>query len=197
MESPNLSAFERAHSAAGSSNRLMIDAQAETGRSGRASWPPSPDSNEPVSSGYGGYGGYPGAALHGEPGHFLDYVRVVYRRRYTAITAFLVILVSVVVYTYTRTPIYQARAQLQIDYENQKVVPFQEVTQREIGWDTSEYYQTQYKILQSRSLARRTLDSANLWTHPAFGGSRPATPSSSEDPSQSAAIDALLGGLTT
>ena len=74
-------------------------------------------------------------------------------------------------YTYTRTPIYQASAQIQIEDENQKVVPFQEVTQREIGWDTSEYYQTQDKILQSRSLARRTLDSANLWTHPALGGS--------------------------
>ncbi len=114
----------------------MIDAQAETGRSGRSSWPPSSDSDASASP---GYGGYQAAALHGEPGHFLDYVRVVYRRRYTAITAFLVILVAVVVYTYTRTPIYQARAQLQIDYENQKVVPFQEVTQREMGWDTSEY----------------------------------------------------------
>jgi len=196
MESPHFSNLERARSASGSSNRLLMDAQAETGRSNRASWPPTPDSNDPASSGYGAYGGYPAAALHGEPGHILDYVRVVYRRRYTAITAFLVILVAVVVYTYTRTPIYQASAQLQIDYENQKVVPFQEVTQREIGWDTSEYYQTQYKILQSRSLARRTLDSANLWTHPAFGGSVPATPSSTETPSQSAAIDSLLDGLT-
>ncbi len=223
MESPHFSNLERARSASGSSNRLLMDAQAETGRSNRASWPPTPDSNESASSGYGAYGGYPAAAMHGEPGHFLDYVRVVYRRRYTAITAFLVILVAVVVYTYTRTPIYQASAQIQIDYENQKVVPFQEVTQREIGWDTSEYYQTQYKILQSRTLARRTLDSANLWTHPLLAGvgrgfspanvargsadaaqgsdvARGFSPANTsplpEPPSQSAAIDSLLDGLT-
>src|SRR5207247_9880903 len=33
---------------------------------------------------------------------------------------------------------------------------------------TDDYYQTQYKILQSRGLARRTMDSLNLWTEPEF-----------------------------
>ena len=31
-----------------------------------------------------------------------------------------------------------------------------------------DYYQTQYKILQSRALARRTLDELKLWDHPLF-----------------------------
>ena len=82
-------------------------------------------------------------------------------------TAFLLVVVLVAVYTFTQTPIYQASVQIEIDYESPKVVPFKEVTDSKSGgYDPQEYYQTQYKILQSRSLARRTLDSANLWKHP-------------------------------
>ena len=34
----------------------------------------------------------------------------------------------------------------------------------------ADYYQTQYNILQSRALARRTLDELKLWDTPPFGG---------------------------
>ena len=33
-----------------------------------------------------------------------------------------------------------------------------------------DYYQTQYNVLQSRALARRTLDGLRLWNTPPFGG---------------------------
>ena len=78
MESPNLSTVERARAAAGSSNRLWMDARADAGRSSRASWPPPPDANDPAAP---GYGGYQGAAPHGDQPHILDYVKIVYKRR--------------------------------------------------------------------------------------------------------------------
>ena len=85
-----------------------------------------------------------------------------HKRRWTALTAFLiVVLVDVVVYTFTATPIYEARVQMLIETENPNVVSFKEAIEQEKT--TNDYYQTQYKILQSRSLARRTLDPLKLW----------------------------------
>ena len=98
----------------------------------------------------------------------MDYVRVLYKRRWIAVTAFLVVVVSVVVYTFTQTPIYAAKVQLMIEPENQNVVSFKEVLEQDKS--TTDYYQTQYKILQSRKLARQTIESIGLWNHPEFAG---------------------------
>ena len=93
--------------------------------------------------------------------HLSDYLKVMYRRRWPAATAFVTIVVAVLVYTFTATPIYKARVQLLIESDNPNVVSFKEVIQQDKA--TNDYYQTQYRILQSRSLARRTLDSMNAW----------------------------------
>ena len=131
---------------------------------------------DPTDAGHGpGYGLPPPAAMPGHEVHLLDYLRVLHKRRYTAITAFLIVVTAATVYTFTRVPIYQARVQLQIENVDPKVVPFSAVTENQVGWDTQEYYQTQYRILQSRSLAKRTIDNLNLWRHPILVGPPPKT----------------------
>jgi polysaccharide biosynthesis transport protein len=100
--------------------------------------------------------------------HLLDYVRVLHKRRWTAITAFVIVFGSVTIYTFTATPIYSARVQLLIENENPNVVKFEEVYDQNKA--SNDYYQTQYRILQSRLLARRTLDAEKLWQHPLFAG---------------------------
>src|SRR6476660_4666601 len=98
--------------------------------------------------------------------HLSDYLRVLYKRRWPALTVFLVVFVSTCIYTFTATPIFNARVQILIEKEASNVVTFKEaVEQNQV---TDDYYQTQYKILQSRALARRTLDSLQLWHHPQF-----------------------------
>src|SRR4029077_11711601 len=73
---------------------------------------------------------------------------------------------STCIFTFTATPIYSARVQILIEKEATNVVTFKEaVEQNQVADD---YYQTQYKILQSRALARRTLDALQLWHHPQF-----------------------------
>jgi capsular exopolysaccharide synthesis family protein len=124
--------------------------------------------------GYGGYGAGYGQTL-ADGGHLLDYVKVLHKRRWTAITAFLLVFGSVTVYTFTATPIYRARVQILIENENPNVVKFEEVYDQ--NTQNNDYYQTQYRILQSRLLARRTLTAEQLWEHPLFGGG-PSTGSS-------------------
>ena len=79
------------------------------------------------------------------------------------------ILLVVAYSTFTAMPIYEARAQLLIEAEAQNIISFKEVVEQDRA--TTDYYQTQYRILQSRGLAKATLDALQLWNHPEFGGS--------------------------
>ncbi len=103
-----------------------------------------------------------------EEPHLLDYVKVLVKRRWTAATAFLLVFVSVTVYTFTATPIFEASARLLIEADEQNVVAFKQVVDEDRA--KADYYQTQYNILQSRSLARKTIEALKLWDNPLFGG---------------------------
>ena len=177
-----------------------------------------PETASAVRRGYGtgGYGGYPSGMTAPGPGsetHLLDYVRILYRHRWTAITAFAVIVLAAVIVTFTATPVYEARTQLLIEPENPNVISFKEVV--EVDKSSYEYFQTQYNILRSRVLAKRTLTKLNLWNHPEFGGMeapKPAwsirswftsdgaktkpTPEADETLAQSRVIDQYLAALT-
>jgi capsular exopolysaccharide synthesis family protein len=100
--------------------------------------------------------------------HLLDYVKVLYKRRWTAATVFLIVFGTVTVITFTATPIYEAKARLLIETEEQNVVNFKQVVDED--QTKADYYQTQYNILQSRALARRTLEQLQLWNRAPFGG---------------------------
>lgn len=69
-------------------------------------------------------------------------------------------------YAYTATPIYSSTATLLIESQANSPITFEQL----VGGETenSEYYQTQYEILQSRGLAKRVVDKLNLWEHPEF-----------------------------
>lgn len=161
--------------------------------------------------------------IGGQEVHLLDYVKVLYKRRWTAITAFTLVVGSVTVYTFTATPIFEAKARLLIEAEEKNVVNFKQVVEED--QTKADYYQTQYNILQSRALARRTLDQLKLWETQPFGGEAekkfslknailgaPAAvvglfksddktdknqiPGADETAAQSRAIDAFLANLT-
>lgn len=203
--------------------RLALDATlAAPGAESRATADvESLDSTARAAEGSGsapaGYGAGYGQTIADEV-HLVDYLRILHKRRWTAITAFLLIFGTATIYTFTVTPIYSARTQVLIENENPNVVKFEEVLDQ--NKTTIDYYQTQYRILASRALARRTLDSEKLWDHPLFAAQAeppsvfnplewpgvvrgwfaeaPAgaeTPGAGEDATQSRAIDAFLAGL--
>lgn len=115
-------------------------------------------------------------------GALLDYLRVVYRRRWLAASVFLAVVLSVAAYTFTRVPMYDARASILIEVEAPNVIDFKEVLQEGSRFDA--YYQTQYELLKSPALARKTVGALELWKRPDFGA-----------PTESAAVGALLRGL--
>ena len=101
----------------------------------------------------------------GEP-HLLDYARVVVKRRHVALAAFAVVSLAAVVYSFTATPVYEGRVQLLIESDDPNVIDFKQVTSDRADTNSvsrQDYYQTQYKLLQSRSVAKKTIDTLKLW----------------------------------
>ncbi|MHB8772556.1 MAG: GumC family protein [Syntrophales bacterium] len=89
-----------------------------------------------------------------------DYLRVVRKHRWTIATVFTVVFISVLIFTFTATPIYRATARVIIEKDDPKVVSIQEV----MSVDSSglDYYQTQYKIIESRGVAREVIKRLKL-----------------------------------
>ena len=96
-----------------------------------------------------------------EEPHLFDYARVVVKRRHVAIAVFAAIFLATAVYSFTATSLYEGRVQLLIEADNPNVVNFTEVIDE--AQNRQDYYQTQYKLLQSRSLAKQTIESLQLW----------------------------------
>jgi uncharacterized protein involved in exopolysaccharide biosynthesis len=101
-----------------------------------------------------------------EERHVWDYVRVVYKRRWAAIPAFVIVFLIGAINSFRTTPLYQATTQLLIEKDAPKVGSLNTMFQEQDGWYNDDFYQTQYRILQSRSLARKAAELMNLPRHP-------------------------------
>ena len=89
-----------------------------------------------------------------------EYLRVIMKRRWTIITFFAVVVITVIIHTFTAAPIYEATTRLIIDKENPNVVSIQEVMA--VDASGTDYYQTQYKIIESRTVAREVIRRLHL-----------------------------------
>ncbi len=97
------------------------------------------------------------------------YLHVLNKRKWLIIAAAFTILGGSAVQTYTTAPVYRSTAQIQIDLESANVLPYQDISARpEYFFETESYQKTQFRILQSRPLARRVVKKLNLGEDPAF-----------------------------
>jgi len=86
--------------------------------------------------------------------HPLDYVRVLYRRRWLAAVVVAVALGAIALHDELTVPMYQAQTTVLIEPDTPKVVNFQQVLNDGLMQDG--YFQTQLEVLKSRALAQRT-----------------------------------------
>lgn len=91
-----------------------------------------------------------------------SYWRLGLKYRFLIIGCFLGALVIGATVTLLMTPIYTAQATLQIDREAARVIDSEDVTPRENMMQGEEFFQTQYGLLRSRSLAERVIESLGL-----------------------------------
>jgi capsular exopolysaccharide synthesis family protein len=101
-----------------------------------------------------------------EETHLRDYIRIIQKHKWTVITAFVVVVTTVVIGTFSITPVYTSTTTIQIEKEPPKVLKFEDVLP--IDASSADYYQTQHKIIQSRTIAKRVIESLSLWDHPQY-----------------------------
>ena len=92
--------------------------------------------------------------------HLREYVRVIRKHVWLIAACFTVIVGAVALGTYTQQPVYQAVATALIAPEANRVVNIQEVAPS--GGDSTELFQTQVQIIQSRPVLQRVIDSLEL-----------------------------------
>jgi polysaccharide biosynthesis transport protein len=105
--------------------------------------------------------------------HLLDRLNAIYKYRYIVVTVFLLVMLGMVVKTYTTTPMYSATASLLIENERSaSVAGFDAPTST--GWtDPEPYYQTQLRILTGREVATKVVNRLRLETVPEFSRQEP------------------------
>ena len=92
--------------------------------------------------------------------HLRDYIRVLAKRKWLVITAFVLIVASTALFTFTADPVFEATAKIVIEKENPNVVSIEEVFALDAA--DSDYSQTQFEILQSRTVARKVIERLDL-----------------------------------
>ncbi len=87
--------------------------------------------------------------------HLRDYLDVLLRRKWIAIVFLISVVTIATLVSFLMKPLYKATATIQIKNENPSILTFKNIYQGTTPEE--EYYETQYNILKSRSLAKRII----------------------------------------
>jgi capsular exopolysaccharide synthesis family protein len=127
-----------------------------------------------------------------------DYLHILLKRKWWVIGAFSTIFLSVALYTFTRAPIFRTSATLQITQDNpgSQVSADDKLSKLTGSSDSLEkFQQTQYKILQSESLAQRVIQALHLQDHADFKSIREGNSKKSKTEIESMMIESFLRKL--
>lgn len=94
--------------------------------------------------------------------HLSDYLRVLHKRRWLALAAFLAVFVYGAVSAIKQTPLYQATAQIMIEKDTRRATSLDTVLDDQQAYYDDDFYPTQLRILSSRRLAGRVVESLGL-----------------------------------
>jgi capsular exopolysaccharide synthesis family protein len=115
-------------------------------------------------------GGSAAAAEIQEAPNLLDYWRVVKKHRWKIFACCVAAISGALIYVLSVTPVYTAWAMLLIEPKEQRVVKFEEMLSEPIQPGEDEYYESQFEMLKSRSLAAEVIKNQQLDKHPIFTG---------------------------
>jgi uncharacterized protein involved in exopolysaccharide biosynthesis len=100
--------------------------------------------------------------------HLRDYLHVLQKRKWLILAAVVVSFTTAAIVTFRARPVYQSVAKILIERETPKILSIEQITQGATA--AADYYNTQYKILQSSTLAAKVAERLRIWEHPEFGG---------------------------
>ena len=99
--------------------------------------------------------------------HLLDYWRIIVKRRWALLSCLLIVFSVVAIGTLKQKSVYQGKVLVEVNPEEPNVLNFKEVLRLD-AMDVDSYRETQYKVLQSRTLAERVINDLQLFRDPEF-----------------------------
>ena len=99
--------------------------------------------------------------------HLLDYWRIIVKRRWALLSCLLIVFSVVAIGTLKQKSVYQGKVLVEVNPEEPNVLNFKEVLRLD-AMDVDSYRETQYKVLQSRTLAERVINDLQLFRNPEF-----------------------------
>ncbi len=130
-----------------------------------------------------------------KPVDLFEYWNVIKRRKWLIFTFLCIVFTTTTIATFTKKPSYKSKGVLLIEREA-NILSFQDIFQIETYRD--DYYQTQFKLLQSRSLARDVIEKLKLNENEAFVGkkkNKKSNPSNINSDTYSPYINQFLANL--
>ena len=103
--------------------------------------------------------------------HLLDYLNVIRKRRWVVLSCLLMIFSTVAIGTLKQKPAFEGRVLIEINPEQPNVLNFKEILQVSSA-DVDSYRETQYRVLQSRTLSEHVVNDLRLYLNPEFYRSR-------------------------
>lgn len=110
--------------------------------------------------------------------HLIDYFNIIKKRKWTVLALFFAIVCIVTAWSFSTTPVYKATTQLMIESQSSFINKIADATY--IDPKDEAYYQTQYRLLMSRSLAKKVIEDLGLWKN--FRNDRDKNPDASPSP---------------
>lgn len=114
--------------------------------------------------------------------HLTDYLRVIYKRRWTAALALVAVFVYSAMGILKQTPIYEASSRLLIDKDVRRQTTLNAVGTDQQSYYDDDFYPTQKEVLLSRGLATQTVQSLGLYKPGQAGAAPVQTPPSAKKP---------------
>lgn len=93
--------------------------------------------------------------------HLADYFNIVRKRKWTVIAFFFAIVGLVSAWSFSTTPVYKATTKILIESQSSFLNKIADATN--VDPKDEAYYQTQYRLLMSRSLAKKVIEDLSLW----------------------------------
>src|ERR1700688_2442688 len=100
--------------------------------------------------------------------HLYDYLLILRKHQWLILSFLLTVVTIVSIATFRMRPVYIARATIEIDRENNNILPFQGTDSIDYMMDLDNYIETQSKVLTSETLALQTIRNTGLAANPEF-----------------------------
>ena len=129
---------------------------------------------------------------HGRTAH--DYFMILMKRRWVILLVFVCVFTVGALRAFNETPIYRATVQLLIERQAPRILGQPDGLSSEYSF-SEEFYQTHYKLLEGKPLARKVVQKLDLKNNPYYSSIFKSLPPNADESMKQRAEESLIGAI--